>query len=472
MNPIKNKCLPKLALAGVMGISMMSCNSFLDITPDGQEKLETILSTPDGIESAMYGVYSQLRNSNLYGSSLSFRIVDIMGQYFTVYGGNNDHLAALQNYDYTYSSVRNDFEYIWTTMYNNISNVNAVINCKLLSGENLTFPFNIYKGEALGLRAFMHFDLVRLFPEQYTLNPNASGIPYSKSFSLITPDFMSLKENYDNILADLLEAEKLLANEGQYTDMTGYMMDRMIHFNLNAVKATLARVYLTMGDKANAMKYAKEVIDNSGKIITGRYSLYGDLAGVLSSNETIFGVYYSEFYSLVGPNLQQHISWSSLQPRRDCLDIFRADGEDQRVAAYFLEDPNYSVPTFIKLTDQYELNSTTRPADLIPGINLIRLPEMYYIMAESLLDTDPAQATEYFNTMIYNRGLLPLDQRNTPLTLTTEIINNERYKEFWGEGQGFFNHKRLNIPISTPEGDVMPVYIVPIPDIEFEYRPN
>lgn len=469
---IKNiSLITKLALCGGMAFSMVSCNDFLDVTPSGQEKLETVLSTPDGIESSLYGVYAQLRNTNLYGSSLSFKVVDIMGQHFTVYGGNNAHLEALAKHDYTQSSVRNDFEAIWTAMYKNISNVNAVINCELLSGDNLTFPFNIYKGEALALRGFMHFDLVRLFPEQITVNPNASGIPYQTQFSLNTPQFATVKENYQSILADLLAAETLLEDESDYENQTSFMTDRVIHFNLNAVKATLARVYLTMGDKENALKYAQDVLENSGKVLTGRYSLVGDLAGMLSNNETIFGVYYNEFFSKeVNSNLQQHISWSSLVPRSDCLDIYNADGEDQRVGAYFNQEASYSVPTFIKLTDQYELNNTNRPEGLIPGINLIRLPEMYYIASECLLEKDPAQATQYFNEMIYNRGLLPLDERQVPEVLTQEKINTERYKEFWGEGQSFFNFKRQNLPMTNPEGEVMPVYIVPIPDIEFEYR--
>lgn len=451
--------------------TMTSCNDFLDITPDGQEKQETIMQTPEGIESALYGVYSQMRSTSLYGSNLSFKVLDIMAQHFTVYGGNNNHLEALARYDYTYSDVETDFADIWTKMYGNISNVNAVIGCDLLAPQELSFPYNIYKGEALGLRAFMHFDLMRIFTEQYTLNPSASGIPYAKEFSLDTPDFSTAEECYANIINDLLEAERLLAEEEAYRDKSDFMEDRQIHFNLHAVRATLARVYLTMGNKEAALAYAKRVIEESGCKLTGTISLVGDVAGILSQNETIFGIYYNEFYSVVSPNLQQHVSWSSLEPRRDCRELFSLDGEDLRLSAYFQEDLSYSVPTFIKLTDVYELNGLTRPADIIPGINLIRLPEMYYIVAECLLGSDPALATEYFDTVLEHRGLTKLGDRPTPVLLTQEVIDAERYKELWGEGQNFFNLKRRNREITMPDGTIVqPVYVVPVPDIEYDYR--
>lgn len=465
------KKLTGLFAAGVLiSGSLSSCNDFLDVTPDGQEKLESILSTPSGVESALYGVYSQMRQTNLYGSNLSFKVLDILAQHFTVYGGNNDHIAALEAYNYSYSDVEKDFENIWTAMYGNISNVNAVINANILADAS-AFPYNIYKGEALALRAFMHFDLLRLFCEQYTLNPGASGIPYATQFGLITPTFSTVAQCYEYIIRDLEQAEELLKDEDEYVDVMNFMKSRSIHMNVHAVRATLARVYLTMGNKEKALQYALQVINGSGKKLTGQISLNGDVAGILSENETVFGVYYNEFYSVVAPNLQQHISWSSLEPRRDCRDIFQKDGQDLRLTAYFQDDPAYSVPTFIKLTDTYELNGLTRPAGIIPGINIIRIPEMYYIAAECLLETNPTLAQEYFDTVITHRGMTALSERPEPLTLNQTIINEERYKELWGEGQNFYNFKRQNLPISLPDGgNVMPVYIIPIPDIEFDYR--
>ena len=106
----------------------------------------------------------------------------------------------------------------------------------------------------------------------------SDGIPYATEFSLKTPDFESLKENYEHILADLHEADSLLANEEKYEGKSNYMLDRQIHFNKYAVKATLARVYLTMGDKTNAAKYAKEVIDGKKYYLKEMTEVINDLA--------------------------------------------------------------------------------------------------------------------------------------------------------------------------------------------------
>ena len=462
-----------LSILIALPVIFSSCESFLDVNPDGQEKQEELLSTRDGIESAMYGVYSKLRESSLYGASMTYKHLDVLAQHFDCSG--NDMYTQLGLYNYAHSDVKSIFEAIWTSMYNNISNVNAIINCDLVKNAE-RFPYTIYKGEALGLRAFMHFDLLRLFTEQITLNKSASGIPYATEFSLNTPEFSTAADVYKYIIADLLEAESLLADEDEYANESNFMLDRKIHFNLHAVRATLARVYLTMGNMENAAKYASMVIDKSTHSLTEKIDVEGDLAGVLSNTETIWGVYYAEFYSLVNPTLQQYQSRSSLSPRRDYTDIFNKnlDGLDFRLDAYF-GSVGESI-RFIKLTNIYELRGTasSKPSDLILGINMIRLPEMYYIMAEALLDSDIELATKYFNSVIEHRGLTAIDQRVNALNLTMELIKDERYKEFWGEGQSFFNLKRTNSAISLPDGSLVQpsnaTFVVPIPDIEFDYR--
>lgn len=465
----------------ILAVSLVfttSCDDFLDITPDGQVKRDELLNTKDGIEEAIYGVYAQLRSNSLYGQELSYSYLEIMAQTLDCYG--NDAITALSNYDYEYSTVEYVFESVWTEMYKNISNVNSILNSPLI--ENATeYPYTVYRGEALGLRAFMHFDLMRIYAEQITVNPDADGIPYATEFSLNTPDFEKLAKNYEHIIADLKEAEELLAGEDQYANTAVFMQDRQIHFNLYAVQATLARVYLTMGDKENAYIYAKKVIDNSGRTLNNKIDLVGDVAGVLSKKETIFGVYFAGFYNNVSTKLQQTSSYYSLDPRDDIMDIYNeeADGLDYRVNAYFtsVELGGSERIRLSKLTDIYELQgiASSRPTDLILGINMIRIPEMYYICAECLLDSDYDKALEYFDAVLVSRGLEPMANRTEGSTLTQELINLDRYKEFVGEGQTFFNMKRQNLPIKSVDGiktyqPSTAIYVVPIPDSEYENR--
>ena len=467
----------KTVMAVGIGIAATSCEGYLDITPDGQVKRDEMLATNEGVEDALYGVYAKLRNTTLYGQEMYFSSLEIMSQTLYCYG--NTGVTALGQYDYNNTSVKNVFAMVWNDMYNNISNVNSVLNAPLVEGAT-AYPTNIYKGEALALRAMMHFDLMRLFAEQITVNPNAKGIPYATEFSLKTPDFETLAENYNHVLADLQEAELLLADEGEYENTTSFMSDRQIHLNLHAVRALMARVYLTKGDKDKALEYAEKVIAQSGRQLKTKTEVINDVAGVLSKKECLFGVYFSGFYTQVSAKLQQTVSYSSLDLRGDFMEMYEkgVSGLDFRTTAYFTSVDLGGTAKYrlSKFTDIYDLqnNASARPTDLIQGINMIRLPEMYYIAAECLLDRDYQKALDYFNAVVTNRGLDALSGAGEE-TLTQEVINTERYKEMIGEGQTFFNMKRQNLSIPSYDNSVTyrpedGIYVVPIPDSEYEKR--
>ena len=462
-----------------------SCEGFLNITPEGQSKRDQLLSTPQGIEDAMYGVYSQMRSKSLYGQELHFSTLEILSH--ALWCNGSDGVEAMGKYDWSHSAVKSVFEAVWTEMYKNISNVNSVLDAPLVKNATL-YPYTVYRGEALGLRAFMHFDLVRLFAEQYTVNPEADGIPYAMEFSLNTPNFESLEKNYEHILADLHEAELLLADEDEYENKSNFMLDRQIHFNKYAVWATLARVYLTMGNNAKAAEYANKVILD-GKYMLKEKTKEHDLAGVLSETECIFGIYSKNFFTQVYAKLQQTTTRYSLNVRHDYLDRYSKDklGHDYREDDYFEMATlgNDKLVRLKKLTEYYELNNmvANRPEQLILGINMIRLPVMYYIVAEAMLEENPEMAFEYYNKVREHRGLEPLtgttvdEETGDPVSrpLTIQHINDERFKEYIGEGQLFFNMKRLNQEITSFDGTVVyepskNVYVVPIPDLEKENR--
>lgn len=454
---------------------MTGCENYLDITPEGQVKRDDLLSTPEGVEDAMYGVYSQLRDPNLYGRELSYSALDVMAQYFSSKGNNK--VEALLKYDYDYSDVESLFEATWINMYKNISNVNSILNSGLV-GNATDYPAKIYRGEALGLRAYMHFDLLRIFTEQVTVNPEAEGIPYATEFSLNTPNFSKVSQVYDYIIADLLKAEELLSDEAQYIGRRDFMTMRQIHFNIHAVRATLARVYLTKGDYENALIYARKVITESGCSLLKYTELKGDVAGVLSRKETIFGVYSAtQFYSNVYEDLWLTMSFYSLNPRSDYATTYEANGEeDFRLGAFFETQMSGSV-RFIKVLDKYKVNGneSNRPEDMIQGINMIRLPEMYYIAAECLTKANLLEdAADYLDAVRVSRNVTEIDRTALTSTFLQNAINEERYKELIGEGQMFFNYKRQNMDITNIDGGTISaspeIYVVPIPDIEYEYR--
>ena len=82
-----------------------SCEDFLNITPEGQAKRDELLTTSEGIEDAMYGVYSQLRTNTLYGQELYFHTLEIMAH--NLYCNGHTAITALGKFEYDNTEVKN-----------------------------------------------------------------------------------------------------------------------------------------------------------------------------------------------------------------------------------------------------------------------------------------------------------------------------------------------------------------------------
>lgn len=479
--------LLKYVFATMLMVSVSSCDRFLDIKPEGELIGDKLLNKPKGFEDGLYGVYASMNAPNLYGEHLTYNTTDVLAQYFNCPG--NEYVLNLVKYNYEHAYVTAQILNIWKELYKNISNVNNILdNLEKYSTSDFQF-YNIYKGEALGLRAFMHFDLLRLFTENIQLNGAAKGIPYVTRFSLETTPFSSAEEVYGKIIADLSEAEKLLEKDHEYftfpktNNEESFLKDREIHFNLYAVQATLARVYFTKGNMNKALEYAEKVI-NSGKFALMEKSdiSSGKMQGVLYPKETIFGLYSNAFFRSAYDRFFLESSFFSYNMKYDTKEVYigneAVEGHDFRWEGFFKQPGNSGGSMrFVKLVDSYQINPELefrRPKELIKGINMIRLPEMYYIAAEVLLSSNPEKAREYFDTVIATRGLTPLKERDNGQALTIEQITKERYKEFIGEGQTFYNMKRLNLnfadvnsqPLQASNG----IYVLPVPTEEIDYR--
>ena len=427
----------------VLFVGGSSCDSFLDVQPKGEVLEGDLLKDAKGFENALYGVYAKMGTAGLYGQNLSYYALDLMAQYYT--SANNEEAEPLIQYDYKSTKVEDRFYNIWCEMYSN-------------------------------------FDLLRIFSEQVTENEGADGIPYSTRFSLFAPDVLKAKDVYKRIISDLKSAEQLLDDEELYASASSnanFLKDQNIHFNLQAVQATLARVYLTEGVLDSALYYAQRVMQSPGLSLLDYTEIAGDMAGKLSSKETVFGIYSKSFADPVIKILHNSQTAYSLEMRYNIQQLYQVDGtgNDYRWSAWYTYNDVAKDWKLDKLTDSYVLNNNeySRPAGQIRGINMIRLSEMYYIAAECALKLGHYdQALDYFNELLESRGLVALDERTPAETLTIDKITDDRYKEFVGEGQSFYHMKRLNLDILNVEGKIIPadkkVYVVDIPSQEFEFR--
>lgn len=473
----------------LLGATMLtSCNDFLDVRPKGEKLEDELFKNADGFESAIYGVYGSLQSTNLYGMEFSWGMTDLMAQDFNQ---NIESSKALERYQYdTNDELRTRFASVWSNAYTSIGYANNVL--KNLEGRSKSeLPlYNLYKGEMLAVRAYLHFDLLRFF---CSTDLEKQGIPYTTSYSPSENSFKKVGEVYDLITKDLLEAEQLLSEEKDnivyprnnefYFKFQNY---RVTHCNYYAVLGMLAKVYWMKGDMENAAKYAQMVVD-SQKFPLADVSEIKDLfAGKLSDKETLWGLYSNTFSDNAGSYLYTYQSYKSYDPYYDGSgsahlmaydkiyeqDVTSVDQDFRK--NWFVEGTGYVRCN--KIVDYYSLNdravAPTDWADRISGINMLHVSEIYLIGAEALLQTNYAKALEYYNKEINSRGLpsLRADQ-----TLTKEMIFNEYHKEMFGEGQVWYNMKRLNKDIkSNLDVKVIPasedIYVIPIPQAEFDYR--
>jgi endonuclease III len=109
------------------------------------------------------------------------------------------------------------------------------------------------KGEALAIRAMIHFRLVNIFAQPYNYSTNAShpGVPYITSSDITSPyKRNSVKEVYDKVSEELTESLNLIP--ATITDIR--------KINREAVKGLLARTYLFSQQYRLAKQLSEEIL--------------------------------------------------------------------------------------------------------------------------------------------------------------------------------------------------------------------
>lgn len=448
MKKLLNIALCTLVLAG--------CSDFLDINPKYEVTDKDMFTSAEGYEDALYGVYGEMGDiKSLYGENMSMVFPEICA--WNLLAGMSSTWQQLANANWDHMNSRGVFDDIWKNGYIVIGHVNNIINH--LDNDKPDFPnVDLYRGEAHALRAFLHFDLLRTFAAPYDSDNaalQAKAIPYVKNYSYALTGYSSVKDAYAKVLEDLSIAEANLARDAQLVQAVrtnaadGFTSCRAIHLNLYAVKALRARVCWTMGDMANAAKYAREVIDSEKFPLMTAADFNNFESGAIHMKETIFGLYSTVYMDKSALHLRYNTGTKPLRLDQEVLDLYgdTGNGTDRRVRAWF--DPEFLYLT--KQLNKASLSSGSTGAysgSAFPGWNAIRIPEMYYIVAEAFMESDPSLAMQYFDKVIESRGMQPFAERPAG-TITPLNIYEERRKEFIGEGQHWFNMKRLKRSIQN-----------------------
>lgn len=469
MKTIINKLM---VIAAIAVLTLTACDDYLDVQPQSQVEDTELFSSESGFKEALAGIYSSMVSDDTYQKELLFGAVGVLGQEWTGYPSST--YEGIADYDYTTTYSENIIDGIWSTSYNSIANANNLIN-SIDDAKSLFYRNNYYiiKGEALALRAFLHFDLLRCFGVSFAVNSAMPSIPYVETLTYSVYSQLTVAEVVEKVLADLDEAAELLVDTDpivtgeEITELVdnGYLTNRTVHFNYYAVKALQARVYMWKGDYDSAAEAAQEVI--SSGVFTWT-----------SGSDMASGVDYSfaneQIVALNDINLEEVAdNWFDVESSAysfsvnasTLLGYYDYDTSDYRYLYLFatgagdLSDYRYLL--------KYEI-STGDDDFYTDKISLIRLAEMYLILAETQYRAgNETAALETINELRTARNVVDA-YTELPEDFYAYLINEYR-RELIGEGQLFFLYKRLNSEtITGSDVDVIATkaYTFPLPQSE------
>lgn len=452
----------------LVAVALASCNDWLDVQPHSQIEDSELFATESGYKEALAGVYSSMVSTATYAKEMTFGFIGVLGQEWDYYSSAMYDAAA--TYDYEAAYPTNYIEGIWKSNYSGISNVNNLLahidaDVKLFSEGN----YEVIKGEALALRAMLHFDLLRCFGVSFAVNPDMPSIPYSTALDYHVFPQLSVREAALRVLQDLGAAEELLkagdpiVNGRTITELddNGYLINRQLHLNYYAVKALQARVYMWMGNYSEALSAADEVIASEAFSWSTLDNLEHGYDRCLA-DEHIFALNNLTLQADVADIYFTEGSTSSFAVNRERL-LTYYDNATQDYRYTFLFKAGSGTTFDNRYITKYD-EPATSDSYYRYKMPLIRIPEMYLIKSEAAyrLDmTDEALAT--LNQMRAKRNLPELQE--LPGDYNAELISEYR-REFIGEGQLFFLYKRFNHP-AIAYTDVNPVatrsYTFPLP---------
>lgn len=281
-----------LSLAAVACLGFSSCSDFLTEDPKGQIMPDGFLDSQAALDAEVNALYFQIQQSQCNSNPL---IVQCQGDDMTSTTGSNKG-AYLSADAFEVPSDEKGLTFLWNWDYNIIQASNIIIDgISAAEGKVPQESINIALGQALYWRAYAYFSLVRVFgPLPLNLHNADDG-----NATPLSP----VSDVYDQIVADLIEAEKCNL-PALYTGATRRIGNMNIFISEQAVKATLAAVYMNMaGYPMNKTEYyglaadkAKEVVDgvNSGKYPQSLCANWSDVYsyGNNFSAEALVGIVY------------------------------------------------------------------------------------------------------------------------------------------------------------------------------------
>lgn len=441
-----------LALALVMG--MVSCEEFTTVgTPQSQLTAPAVFENETTATAAITDVYAQIRELGMVNGNLG-GLSHLMGVYADElkFYGTNTNIAQFDNH--TIVATNPMLLSFWNAGYTQIYATNAIIE-GLNDATGLTQADNDkLRGEALFLRAYLHFYLVNTFGDipyatttNYTVNTTIAKLPQTVI--------------WQKIIADLTEAENLLP--------TAYPTAERVRANKAVATAMLARVYLYTANWQMAKTKATELINNPV------YAMESNLGNAFL--RTSPDIIWALQAGVAGVNTKdaRTFVFNAGPPTRSALTtgLMNAfEPGDQRRVNWVKTVSNSNGTWYCPFKYKKTTNTGTSQEYTI----LLRLEELYLIRAEANAQLGNTTAAQTDINLIRNRAGLANTTANTTQSLLAAIARERQVELFSEQGHRWFDLKRTGkatevlAPLKPNWADTQVVF--PIPQTELLLNPN
>lgn len=486
-------------LIAILSLNISSCENWLDIQPADTTVEEDLFEIGTGYRIALNGVYRKLSSTSLYGRELTWGMADVLGQIYNTSRITGHAYNKLEAFDYSETQDAKDLiSGVWETAYNVIANCNNIIG--RIESEPVTkfkggqLERDMILGEALAVRALMHFEMLCYFAPAPATEHAGYWIPYYEEFPTISADYQTVEKILELVIRDLKRGQELTLpfdthsyDIGGYkvyhsfwlthlrrittkASDSGYPQDifytfRGYRMHSQAITAILARVYGYAGEHALAADEAQKVIDfnaEGSKVfeltpktdVPSDYKMTADLIFTLS-NPTML----DDFNSFINHDRVKN-GWL-MSSKYYSPGIFDSEGDCRKTVLLRQNGRSFYPKRYTKPEQQGQF--TDAGADMLP---VIRLSEMYYLQAEDYAaKNDFTNAIDKLEDVRMVRGCDP--GKLTSITDQESFIKElmlEVQREFAEEGRTFFYHKKYNSKFTASMKDES--FYLPLPDSE------
>ncbi|WP_299556349.1 RagB/SusD family nutrient uptake outer membrane protein [Seonamhaeicola sp.] len=453
-----------------------SCEDYLDTQPTVQVSEEQLFKNLSGLQVVLNGVYKYMLTAT---NGINTGITGMQGYNLTA--TPDLWVRNIGNAFYTgsiFETVRTESgstfsSRFWEHYYTLINNCNII----LLNVDNFTEQPDLassIKGQAMAIRGYAYFHLVRYYQQTYSIAGNEPGVPiYLDRASAERPqkDRNTVEEVYTQILSDL---------NGALSELSGYDRPSMEYINTDVVNGILAQVYLTMENWSEAVAHASAA--RAGYSLSTAHYANGFS---VSNNEWIWGFPQTENDNIRTTNLFARWGLNNHRP----AGTFFADNTLRVNESFVNMFDSSDVRNQFFYVDAGAINSGWASdkfrddgVDYLGDIIVMRAAEMYLIEAEALAQqgsTGPALA---LLNDIQNSRLVEVPTTTTVQSDLLEEIWIEKRKEMYSEGLIFFDllrQQRDLVKLGVGEGGdaadpiVIPArsyrFIIQIPDDEINF---